>query len=547
MANGIEFFMRYFSTIKMQPTTSESEHIEESLPYARIKHLQEKKDRKNKVWIAVITSVVLVILCAIGIAVYFFLFKPSTNNATTEVLPVTTETSETNLPNTTLTILRSTSSYSSKSSTVNSTQTSSTSLANQTKTQTQTTTATTTRPTTLPSIPFSKGQTLDTHYFPFIAEQIVPFSNSRSHCQSEPGYTLIGLKATNLKILSETVPLVTAATSPAVWAGGYFNMSSPNMNLIYWLDGSVTDFKKAPTGIFCEGLSNDLLNIVISDRRQTDPLIVPIVRYKTSPTCLSVLRDFQATTTKLQPLCVMEQARLFRRSTDGSVIPIEFLSKHPQIWDKMKLHLVDFSDGLPKTSGYGLQHLSWFEYIIVGLLDSVPRDYAIEYCRNVRAGSETSDSDTLTNKVLSASASNINNIKESFGFSLNLYEKQVKGYNGTVPPMAGSTSAYIDFRQYPDYARVFWDTVAGTKVAGSSRVDFGFCDSFGQTLAEAYNNFTVWYSSSGRLTTGPNNIYFGLEMRPNAGSCLRLVYDELYWPGAYSWLPMCEKERSLIL
>ena len=83
-----------------------------------------------------------------------------------------------------------------------------------------------------------------------------------------------------------------------------------------------------------------------------------------------------------------------------------------------------------------------------------------------------------------------------------------------------------------------------------TNISFRFCDGKEpiESLNRTFTDFAAWYASTGRLTTGPKRVYIGVEMRSKfeSGTCLRLVDEELYWPGSYSWIPLCESAAALI-
>lgn len=91
----------------------------------------------------------------------------------------------------------------------------------------------------------------------------------------------------------------------------------------------------------------------------------------------------------------------------------------------------------------------------------------------------------------------------------------------------------------------FWDGFKPEQ--WSAAVPFGWCSSGTsapiQTLelvAVLHNEFDRWYKEQGgSLTTGPYRLQVAIATK-NGLPCLELVPSDLYWPGAHSFVPVCE-------
>ena len=187
----------------------------------------------------------------------------------------------------------------------------------------------------------------------------------------------------------------------------------------------------------------------------------------------------------------------------------------------------------PASNGHGI--------LVIVIADQTPYEYVSEWCRPMKyKGGIMAEADLITDHMLNNPKYDTEGYKKRFSDLYTEYLMPAKGFDPTS--MFGSTAGYFDFRS-PSYTALHWRYVNGEvrTVDGRLKMPFPFCDRLREVLKlqDAYAKFTRWYSSGGYITTGPNRVYLAIELRPDNASCLRLVFDELYWPGAYSWIPLC--------
>lgn len=135
-----------------------------------------------------------------------------------------------------------------------------------------------------------------------ILDTAVRFDQAQAECEkTHRGYQLAGLDAARTSFLLNTTEMITSAnvTTPAVWMGGYFNMTSEDPYLIHWSGGRVADARKSPSGLFCQNIQ--ALIRALSNGKFT---ILPIVRIKKRPECFTLFRG-NLNNTSFQPFCVM--------------------------------------------------------------------------------------------------------------------------------------------------------------------------------------------------------------------------------------------------
>lgn len=397
----------------------------------------------------------------------------------------------------------------------------------------------------------TKAEPDRTYFFPIIGKKNVTFFNAVAHCKLKSGYTLAGLATTNLKVLSQTAELVAKEHASAVWVGGFFNLSSLNPYLLHWTDGNVTDSRKTPLGVWCKGITEEIKALHDKYFKLTDEAhtyIVPIVRLRKNPACLSLYTEdlLWPDRSIFPPLCVSNRARIFF-TMDGKLTVLNSPSFYASLFDNNHRafdEMQTYPSRGKRQGGTAIVHAHGrSSHIVTSIRDTVPYSYAKEFCKLVRSRNETTQGDMLTDNVLNSQ------FIEEYKLSFKVYQSWltfIQGYDEINNRIALSTAGYFDFRPSSDsvdYTKLIWDTVNGTRKATHTNLRFGWCKNVDPVndVKKVYKEFENWYHhSDGKLTTGPNRVYVGVEAVPGA-PCLRLVYDELYWPGAYSWVPACEK------
>lgn len=135
-----------------------------------------------------------------------------------------------------------------------------------------------------------------------ILDTAVRFDQAQAECEkTHRDYKLAGLDAAKTTFLLNTTEIIISnnVTTPAVWMGGYFNMTSEDPYLIHWTDGRVSDAKKLPNGLFCQNIQ--ALIRALSNGKFT---ILPIVRIKKQPACLTLFRG-NLNNTSYQSFCMI--------------------------------------------------------------------------------------------------------------------------------------------------------------------------------------------------------------------------------------------------
>ena len=136
-----------------------------------------------------------------------------------------------------------------------------------------------------------------------------------------------------------------------------------------------------------------------------------------------------------------------------------------------------------------------------------------------------------------------------FNFVYNALFQKIYGENALSPlPMSSSltTAGRFDLASenftdltYDDGVKR-WPGTLNTFFKACNKIDLK------EALKRTHDEFRQWYQTGGSATTGPYYVYLALDVK-SQNPCIRLVVDDLYWPGTHQWVPLCEYRKEMQL
>lgn len=437
-----------------------------------------------------------------------------------------------------------------------------------TTTTTRQTTTTTTQVTTTTTVAPGpvKPRALNPypyHYFPFISAQAVPFDQAKTECETFEGYSATGVEQTNLKYLESTADLIRKSMLDGVWAGGWLDFDNGNATTVFWADGRITDSTKAPGGVFCLGNGAPAQTIRYNASIGQKGVRVPFVRYRATPHCLSMHNDLS----KIFPtLCAQTRASVsIKDASNNVVVPSFYLNDTGPLFDKASESITElgrrigcilnsagvcvgsetqttYSRLIPiRVSRPQLMITDEFKYYPAGFSLMVDFKTAEAICTVARHGFETTPSQLITYNLINK------NIDAFTGFDA-MRDSFTYSFTQLLPGNIMATGGLFNFTPgaATPYNKLLWNLHGQYQVADSYVNNIPWCDSHNPStrIHELYAQFMDYYKNTiGSRSNGQHYVHVVVGSSPFPTACLRLVDQELYWPGFNNFLPTCQVLR----